>query len=93
MIGLWTFKPDRRPVITPTVAGGVFLGMHQQNIGDSLVKTFYGAPGLALRVFQVNAGSCTWSTGADASGNPQIYFTALPPTFNGGSALFLVFAV
>lgn len=92
MIGLWTFKPDGRPVITPTVAGGVFLGMHQQSIGDSLVKTFLGAVGLSLRVYQIGAGSFTWTTGADAAGNPYLSFSPMPATFNGGPLRLLVFA-
>jgi len=67
--------------------------MHQQLIGDSLIKTFYNAVGLKLLVYQIGAGSFTWTTGQDAAGNPQIYFTALPMTFNSGPALLLVFAI
>lgn len=95
MTGIWTFKPkpDGRPVITPTVAGGVFLGMHQQKVGDPLVRTFYGAVGLALRVYQVYGGSFTWAAGQDGDGNPRLTFTAQPATFNGGPLLLLVFAV
>ncbi|WFR77825.1 hypothetical protein P9875_19100 [Janthinobacterium rivuli] len=93
MIGLWTFTTDGRPVITPTVAGGVFLGMHQQKVGDPLVRTFHGAVGLALRVYQVHGGSFTWVVGQDGAGNPQLIFTAHPATFNGGPILLLVFAI
>ncbi|MDN2671403.1 hypothetical protein OX459_08370 [Janthinobacterium sp. SUN026] len=92
-MSIWTFKPDGRPVITPNVAGGVFLSMHQQNVGDPLVKTFYGATGLSLRVYQLGAGSFTWIAGIDADANPTLTFSQLSATLNGGSALLLVFAV
>lgn len=91
-MSIWTFR-NGQPIITPAVAGGVFLGIHQQNIGDPAVKTFAGAIGLSLRVYPVGAGSFTWTAGADAAGNPTITFTALPATFNGGAATLLVFAV
>lgn len=91
-MSIWTFH-NGRPVITPDVAGGVLLSMHQQNVGDPALKTFYGAVGLSLRVFQVGPGSHTWIAGADAAGNPTVTFTQLPATFNGGSTLLLVFAI
>ena len=93
MTGIWTFKPDGRPVITPTVAGGVFLGMHQQKSGDPLIKTFLGVAGLKLRVYQVGTGSFVWDTGNDADGNPTITFYAQSTPFGERDALLLVFAV
>lgn len=93
MNGIWTFKHDGTPIITPAVAGGVFLGMHLQKSGDPLIKTFLGAAGLKLRVYQVGAGSFVWDAGNDADGNPTITFYEQSTTLGEQGVLLLVFAV
>ncbi len=92
--GLTTYKADGTAIITPFDAGGVFVEqrVRQVSAGSGTI-TYSNLTGFSLRVVQVYAGSFTWTTGTDGSGNPTITFTLLPTTYNGGEIRLLVFAV
>lgn len=92
-MGLHTWKADGTPVITPLGEGGVFVQEVYRPVGDSITITYPQLNGLQLRVYQVLAGSYTWATGTDGSGNPTLTLTALPATLNGGAIRLLVFAI
>lgn len=91
--GLTTWKADGTPVITAQGAGGVFIEFLQMVPGNAATtKYYYGIVGMALRVFQVYAGSFTWNTGVTWDGIPYITINALPATYNGGQISLLIFA-
>ncbi len=89
--GLITFKSDGTPILTPDGAGGVYVETVIGTAGVGATRTYTGLTGMSLRVFQVAAGSHSWATGVDGSGNPTLTLTPIADNPNGGSVL-LVFA-
>lgn len=91
--GLTTWKADGTPVITPQGAGGVYVEtlVREQGAG-AITVTYPSLAGMSLRVFQVSAGSYTWSIGIGAGSIPYITLAPLPATFNGGPLYLMVFA-
>lgn len=92
-IGLITWKADGTPVVTAQGAGGVFVEMLTVPAGQaSFTKYYSSAIGMTLRVFQVYAGSHTWTTGIDQWGVPYISMTQLALLNISGQSTLMIFA-
>jgi hypothetical protein len=92
-IGLITWKADGTPVVTAQGGGGVFVEMLSASPGQgSFTKYYSNAIGMVLRVYQVQAGAFTWSTGVDGWGVPYITLSQLEVKNVSGPATLMVFA-